>query len=329
MRAGQYTYRQTFRVRLLAVVMFSMAFPVSAADAQMIPVNIFGDGDPGNGIEDDRQQLLGGRRRGVSLADQRMSAGTVKCDGKIRGTAMVIDAREFAPGLKGAVLASAAHVLYDLDKKTRFKRCEFHFLALGELHRYQANIDLGRLKMGKYDPRQTTASLDFGEGDWVFLYVPRPWKGYDPDEALKPGVFSFANMESFQQSGGVLRLIAFNAKAGVISVSSHCRVIESQRSDLGGGTWKGQLLDDCDSTGGSSGGGIVAVSQGQQLLIGIRNGSHWSEQAYPAELYPTGPPDGANWDQSANTNFARALDESLLNELQIFVHGLISSDALY
>ena len=92
---------------------------------------------------------------------------------------------------------------------------------------------------------------------------------------------------------------------------------------------EGQLLDDCDSTGGSSGGGIVAVSQGQQLLIGIRNGSHWSEQAYPAELYPTGPPDGANWDQSANTNFARALDESLLNELQIFVHGLISSDALY
>jgi len=309
--------------------MFTPVFSVSAGDVQIIPVNIFGDGDPGNGIEDDRQQLLGGRRRGVSLADQRMSAGTVKCDGKVRGTAMVLDTRDFAPGLKGAVLASAAHVLYDLDKNIRFKRCEFHFLALGELHRYQAKIDLQRLKMGRFDPRRTTESLEFGEGDWVFMYVPRPWKGFDPDEALKPGAFSFANMESFQQSGGELRLIAFNADAGVISVSDHCQVIESQPHDLGGGAWQGQLLDDCDSAGGSSGGGIVAVSEGKQLLIGIRNGSHWSEQAYPAEKYPSGPPDGANWDQSANTNFARAFDTTLLNELQIYVHGLISSDSLF
>ena len=313
----------------MAVVMFSPVSSTSAGDAQTIAVNIFGDGDPGNGIEDDRQQLLGGRRRGVSLADQRMSAGTVKCDGKIRGTAMVIDTREFVPGLTGAVLVSAAHVLYDLDRKIRFKRCEFHFLALGELHRYQAKIDLQRLKMGNYDPKQTTASLEFGEGDWVFMYVPKPWKGFDPDEALKPVAFSFINMESFQQSGGELRLIAFNADAGVISVSGHCQVIESQRSDLGGGAWKGQLLDDCDSAGGSSGGGIVAVSEGQQLLIGIRNGSHWSEQVYPVGKYPSGPPDGANWDQSANTNFARAFDANLLNELQMFVNDLILSDALF
>jgi len=295
----------------------------------MMPVNIFGDGDPDNGVEDDRHQLFGGRRRGVTLADQRMNAGTIKCDGKIRGTAMVIDTREFAPDLKGAVLASAAHVLYDLDKHKRFKRCDFHFLALSELNRYQAKIDLRHVKMGKYDPKKTTESLEFGEGDWAFMYVPKPWKGFDPDEALLPSVFSFANMESFQQSGGELRLIAFDAGAGVISVSNHCRVIESKRGDLGGGAWKGQLLDDCDSTSGSSGGGIVAVSRGKQYLIGIRNGSHWSQQFYPVDEFPTGPPDGASWDRSANTNFARALDTELLSALQKFSQSLVKDDTLY
>lgn len=329
MSTRQYTYQAAFKSLLLAAAMSVVTFSASAGEVHMMPVNIFGDGDPDNGVEDDRHQLLGGRRRGVSLADQRMNAGTIKCDGKIRGTAMVIDTREFAPGLKGAVLASAAHVLYDLDKQKRFKRCDFHFLALNELHRYQAKIDLRQVKMGEYDPRQTTESLEFGEGDWVFMYVPKPWKGFDPDEALVPSVFSFANMESFQQSGGELRLIAFDADAGVISVSNHCRVIESKQDDLGGGAWKGQLLDDCDSTSGSSGGGIVAVSQGKQTLIGIRNGSHWSQQTYPVDEFPSGPPDGASWDQSANTNFARAFDSKLLSELKNFSMSLVRDNTLY
>lgn len=324
----QHALKYVFMPLQPLVVILFFTLPANAGELSAIPVNIFGDGDPSNGVEDDRQQLLGGRRRGVSLADQRMSAGTVMCDGKIRGTAMVLDTREFAPALKGAVLVSAAHILYDLDQNKPFRRCEFHFLALGELRRYHAKIDLQRLKMGKYDPRQATAGHDFGEGDWVFMYVPKPWHGFDPAEALVPGIFPFVNMEAFQQSGGELRLISFNAEAGVISVSGHCHVVESNRGDLGGGTWKGQLLDDCDSAGGSSGGGIVAVTQGQQRLIGIRNGSHWSAQVFPAEQYPLGPPDGASWDRSANTNFARAIDSSLLRELKKYSLSLLSSDAL-
>lgn len=329
MQTGQYIYLAVFKPLLLAAVISFVTFSAIAEDLQMMPVNIFGDGDPDNGIEDDRQQLLGGRRRGVSLADQRMNAGTIKCDGKVRGTAMVIDTRKFAPDLKGAVLVSAAHVLYDLDRNKRFKRCEFHFLALSELHNYQARIDLRRVKMGKYDPDQTPESLEFGEGDWVFMYVPKPWKGFNPAEALVPGTFEFTNMESFQQSGGELRLIAFDAEAGVISVSNHCRVIESKHGDLGGGAWKGQLLDDCDSAGGSSGGGIVAVTKGKQYLIGIRNGSHWSQQSYPVDKFPAGPPDGSSWDQSANTNFARAFDRNLLNELKNFSLSLSQDSTLY
>ena len=317
-------------LRLLpGLLVIFAALSASGQTLEMHPVNIFGDGNPDNGIEDSREQVMGGRRRGISLADQRMNAGTVKCDGKIRGTAMVVDTREIAPGFKGAVLASAAHILYDLDKKKRFTHCEFHFLALGELARYQAQIDLNNLRMGDFDPTESTGGVEFGEGDWVFLYVPRPWKNFNQDETLELREFSYLQMESYQQSGGEFRLIAFDSSARVISVSRNCTVLESKGDDLGGGSWKGQILDDCDSAGGASGGGIVAVMDQKQYLIGIRSGSHWSEQVYPANDYPAGPPDGSVWDRHSNTNFGRAIDAVLLGELSEFIQGLEDENAFF
>ena len=307
---------------LLIMLMILVALSVNAQTFRVIPVNIFGDGDPQNGVEDSRQQLMGGRGRRVKLADQPRNAGTIKCDGKIRGTAMVIDTRKFAPNLKGVVLASAAHVLYDLNKKKRFRRCEFHFLAMDELARYRAKIDLKKVRMGGFDPFKATVGLEFGEGDWAFLYVPKPWKGFDQDDALTARDFPFSQVESYRQSGGELRLIAYDSSLRVISVSRDCTVVESSTDDLGGGGWKGQLLDDCDSGGGASGGGIVAVVHGKHYLVGIRNGSHWSEQEFPAKEYPQGPPDGSVWDPESNTNFGRAIDAYILQELQAFTRAL-------
>jgi len=311
------------------ILILLFVFSASAQTSSFIPVNIFGDGNPENGIEDSRQQVMPGRGRGIGLADQPLNAGTLKCDGKIRGTAMVIDTRQFARRLTGVVLASAAHVLYDLEKKKRFSSCEFHFLALDALARYRAKIDLKRMRMGRFDPSMSTVGPEFGEGDWVFLYVPKPWKGFEPNESLAVRVFSFSRMESYRQSGGELRLIAFDALIGGISISTDCMVIESSGDDLGGGGWKGQLLDDCDSTGGASGGGIVAVVQQQHYLIGIRSGSHWSEQEFPAREFPQGPPDGALWDRRANTNFGRAIDADILQELQEFIHALERGGSTY
>ena len=307
---------------LLSLVLCLVAYSTCAQTAVPVPINIFGDGNPDNGVEDSREQLLGEQGRGSSLADQRLNAGTIKCDGKIRGTAMVVDTREFRSDLKGVVLASAAHVLYDLDKKRRFKRCEFHFLALGELARYRAKIDLKNVRMGGFNPMKATEGLEFGEGDWAFLYVPKPWRNFNPDEVLSLRDFTFYKMESYRQSGGELRLIAFDSSTGVISASRNCTVIESDSDDLGGGHWAGQLLDDCDSADGASGGGIVAVVNEQQYLIGIRSGSHWSEQVFPAGEYPLGPPDGSIWNRHTNTNFGRAIDAHLLQELNIFIQSL-------
>ena len=108
-------------------------------------------------------------------------------------------------------------------------------MALGELRRYQAKIDLERVRIGDFDPLQPTNGPEVGEGDWVFLFVPRPWKGYNPNESLVPRAFTFKNTQSFYQSGGEVRLSAFDAKDSVISVSRNCTVIESNGDDLGGG----------------------------------------------------------------------------------------------
>jgi len=309
--------------RLLLSLLLSLSVHVAKAQTvTAVPVNIFGDGNPENGIEDSREQVLTGRGRGSGLTDQYLNAGTIKCDGKIRGTAMVVDTRQLAPVLDGVVLATAAHVLYDLEKKQRFKRCKFHYLGMDKPAGYRAKIDLRRVRLGDFDPGKETGELEFGEGDWAFLYVPRPWKNFNREQGLILRDFSSIGLETLQQSGGAFSLVAFDSKAGVISVSRNCTVVESIENDLGGGRWKGQLLDDCDSVDGASGGGIVAALNNQQFLIGIRTGSHWSDQVYPVSEYPLGPPEGSVWDRNSNTNFGRAIDARLLHEIRAFIQEL-------
>ena len=306
----------------LSLLALCAATEVFAQTLESIPANIFGDGNPANGIEDSRERVFGGPLGNSSRTGHHVYAGTIKCDGKTRGTAMVVDTRELVSELKSVVLVTAAHILYDLEKKQRFKRCEFQFMGLSEIPGYQAKIDLKNIQSGRFSPCAAIDGDGFGEGDWVFLSVPRPWKKHDPDESILLRDFSFVQLESFQQTRGELRLVAFNTTAGVIDVSRDCVALESRSDDLGGGAWPGQLLDDCDSVGGASGGGIVAVLNKQQYLIGIRTGSHWSEAVFPATEFPLGPPDGSVWDRYTNTNFGRAIDHKILIALEQFVFEL-------
>lgn len=316
------TNRLTMPSVFLSVLALCTVAGAFAQTPEVIPATIFGDGDPSNGTEDSRERVFGGPLGNSSRAGHHVNAGTIKCDGKVRGTAMVVDTRELVSDLKPVVLVTAAHIFYDLDKKQRFKRCDFQFMGLGEIPGYQARIDLKIIKTGKYSPDTAIDGDDFGEGDWAFLSVPKPWKKYDPDESILLRDFSLVQLEPFQQKSGELRLIALNAVSGVIDVSKDCVAIESQRDDLGGGVWAGQLLDDCDSMDGASGGGIVAVLTNQQYLVGIRTGSHWSAAKFPATEFPNGPPDGSVWDRYANTNFGRAIDEEILAALKRFVFEL-------
>lgn len=283
----------------------------TVAAAEIVPVNIFGDGDPLNGVEDDRRPLAG---------EALLNAGTIVCDARFRGTAMVVDTREAGGRFNGAVLVTAAHVLYDLKRKRLFRRCEFHFMGWQDSGQYRARIDLKDIRTGGFDPRQMTGSPAFGKGDWAIIYLHKPWKKFNPEQGLRVREFAFSQGESFQQAGGAFRLVAFDSSSGVMTESGNCTVIESDGDDLGGGAWRGQLLDDCDSADGASGGGIIGILDRHHYLVGIRGGAHWSQLVYPGERFPLGPPEGALWDRRFNTNFGRAIDTGILGAIDNCLH---------
>jgi hypothetical protein len=311
------------RMHLLAV--WATLLVVQTLHAQLpgiVPVNIYGDGNPDNGVEDSRMPIAVSPGEDEPDMAHLMNAGSINCDGRFRGTAMVVDTRELTPDLHGVVLLTSAHVIYNLDKNKRFRRCRFFFMGWERPRGYSSRIDLKSIRMGDFDPREMISGKEFGKGDWVFLYVPRPWNKYQAEQSIRLRSFEFSNIDSFQQSGGEFRLIAFDTVDDVIKQSRNCTVIESSPDDIGGGTWQGQLLDDCDSTDGASGGGILASLDDQQFLIGIRSGSHWSEQLFPVDRFPSGPVEGSPWNRYSNTNFGRAIDAAILHEFHQFIQLL-------
>lgn len=315
--------RPESKKRLLALwVMLVVTQIVHAQLPVIVPANIYGDGNPDNGVEDSRRPIAVSPGDDTPDKTQLMNAGSISCDGRFRGTAMVVDIRELTTDVDGVVLLTAAHVIYNLDKNKRFRRCRFYFMGWERPSGYGAKVDLKTIRMGDFDPREMTNRKGFGKGDWVFLYVSRPWKNYQAEQSIRLRSFDFSNTESFQQSGGEFRLVAFDTVDDVIKLSRNCTVIVSGADDIGGGAWKGQILDDCDSTDGASGGGILASLGNQQFLIGIRSGSHWSERLFPVNTFPSGPAEGSRWNRYTNTNFGRAIDADILHEFDQFIQLL-------
>lgn len=289
-------------------------------------VSVFGDGDHRNGDEDSRVALASPNWRQQRFGSWSLSAGTIHCDGKLRGTAMVLNTDELSLKPQGHVLITAAHVLFDLDSGRMFRECRFHYMGLGRLPGYQAAIDLETARMGRFDPLQAREQLTFGREDWAFLHVPTVIPAIVPEARIQPKTFN--DVTDRPVAGQSYRLLAWSERHAAISMSLACTPVESQAGDLGGGSWSGQILDDCDSGQGASGGGLIASDSGSAVLVGIRTGSHWDAVAYPSQSFPQGPLAGAAWDIRHHTNFARAIDRGLLEELGSFLHTLVPKTSL-
>jgi hypothetical protein len=294
--------------------------PGSGVAIQVQKVNIFGDGNPANGIEDSRIDMSAPGWNVESRRPWNMGAGTVHCDGQNRGSAMIVDTREFGRLSTGLIIATSAHVLYDLERQRRFSACRFHYMALDHLPGYQAAISLKQSLLGGFDPSDPRNTAAFGKEDWAFLYVAESLPGLPATGRLR--------LKAYQQTlqadskPFTYQFIAYSPSVNSITISTACRVLESEHGDLGGGEWAGQLLDDCDSEGGASGGALVASAGGDHYLVGIRSGSHWDKERYPQQKYPGGPPDGAAWDIFKNTNFSRAIDDELIAALRALIHEI-------
>jgi hypothetical protein len=298
------------RIPLGLLLIFFLASPAGAS--------VFGDGDASNGEEDGRIVLASPEWAEQAPAAWSRSAGSVHCDGRNRGTAMILETSGLGPQPSGLVLVTAAHVLFDLERAEPFARCDFHYMGLDQLPGYQAEIELATAMRGGFDARQPRESAAFGRGDWAFVHVPGPIPGVAPDASIKP--LPFAAIEV--GAAATFSMVGYSPRHAAISISLDCTVVESSPADLGGGAWPGQLLDDCDSGQGASGGGLIASFGREHFLVGIRTGAHWDSQLYPAQDFPKGPPAGAPWDIQANTNFCRAIDQGLLTNLSEFLRRL-------
>jgi hypothetical protein len=282
--------------------------------------NIFGDGDPENGVEDSRIDMSSPAWNLATRRSWNMGAGTIHCDGRNRGSAVILDTLEFGGLSQGMIIATSAHVLFDLEKKRAFSSCRFHFMALDHLPGYQATIELERSSIGDFDPDAPRNGEFFGKEDWAFLYVDDDVPGLSHNGSLR--LRSFQEVQELNEGLVEFQFIAFSQSKGSIAISSSCEVQESDASDLGGGGWEGQLLDNCDSEEGASGGGLVASNADSHFLVGIRSGSHWDGESYPPAEFPEGPPAGSRWDVRKNTNYSRAIDQELIESLRTLVQEI-------
>ncbi|MEM1412635.1 MAG: hypothetical protein AAGH19_09790 [Pseudomonadota bacterium] len=288
---------------LLALSLFILA-------PSQLQAGVFGDDNPANGTEDDRRGISegSGSRHGESWY---RSGGTIYCDGAVRGSATLVAVTRRGAGRRrspaGAVVATAAHVFYDLETNHRWRQCEFLYLGLGALPGYRATIAANHVLFGGFDPNDEPSRPTSGAGDWAFAWLGETWV---MPPGAEPMSIKAVRAQTILSEG--LGLLAWNRSAGELAVSSDCQAIRSRHHDLGGGSWSGQLLDDCDSSLGASGGGLIIQQAAQSHLIGIRGGHHWDGERWPASVYPEGPPDGLAWNPSVHTNYARAIDEGML-----------------
>ncbi len=306
--------------RLIIVrILFAVALCVGAGSAS---AGIFGDGDPTNGVEDDRRTVSEGQ--GERPGDEWFrSGGTIHCDGAVRGSASILDLGALGVRHQGVVIATAAHVLYDLERRQPWAQCSFQFLGLGALPGYAAPLRGHRLLLGDFDPGADPAAVSRGRGDWAFAWLGPEWRA--PGQAI--GLVPLSAARVLGEGSDInheLGLLAWHRAAGEMSVASGCRVMESGPDDIGGGAWAGQLLDDCDSGDGASGGGLVVVAEGRSAILAIRGGAHWSREVWPPARFPEGPPVGARWSPDRYSNYARALDDDLLQRLIRWANGLES-----
>ncbi len=289
---------------------------LSAVLAGAATAGVFGDGEPGNGPEDDRRGLSQGVGGGHGH-DWYRSAGVVHCDGAIRGSATLLDLDALTPAPSGRVIATAAHVLFDLDAGRPWQRCDFHYMALGQLPGYTAELRTDWTLKGDFDPVADPSAAGSGRGDWALVWLGPEWRAPEGARGLAP--LPVARVADGQ---GDLGLIAWNRSRGEISVTTGCRAVLSSKQDIGGGAWPGQLLDDCDSDAGASGGALVTHRDGADWLIAIRGGAHWDRERWPADRWPEGPPPGGRWDIQAHTNYARAIDPDLVAQVSAWLTSL-------
>ncbi|MDB9953010.1 hypothetical protein OAD57_06475 [Porticoccaceae bacterium] len=247
---------------------------------------IFGDGDPSNGIEDQRH-----------LASSRFlkAVGTIFCDGGLRGTATHI-----STSLKKgpAIILTAAHVLFDQNTGLAFRHCVYR-----PENRRLSEIDFAAVSKHQYQSFSKN-KIRQSETDIVFVALNK-----------KPYQASLTLAMAINSSEDNLQLLGYNIDSQEINLSNNC---ESFESDFF--VSEQLLLHNCDALGGSSGGPIIGTIEGGEArsIIAVHGGT-LSSGASGGNSFNADRAAGAEVNPEQWINQARKIDRTILNQLQQFL----------
>lgn len=281
----------------------------------LVPV-LFGDGDPRNGIEDDREPLA----KADTLAITKPQAvGLVVCRYVDRSKAQEKTLYHNSTGTLVAmdtdggydVVVTAAHVFFRPDTNEEIDICHFHPNGKKKprIKIHRKNRKYGFDRKGRRKPWNDFAVVRINRR-FSKVYGSLPAVQMNEEEYL-----------ALAKQGLVLELIAFNRDTKMISVShKNCRISPKKEGDFYFGV-DSVYLHSCDGTHGSSGGALVATVNGQSMLVGIQAALNIDRTTYPFAKYrqTNGVPAGQKFDP---TTYAGVAVNFMNNRLWDLLIGL-------
>jgi hypothetical protein len=235
-------------------------FSLALLFAAHATASVFGDGDPGNGVEDQRIH----RQQTSSWPALFNSVGTVACNGEVEGSGVLLN-------LEGRpVVLTAGHVL----NSYAIEDCEYH----SSINRWNRGKLDRILEVG--DGSQEDPLPYRYENDWTLAAVA-PW----PD--WRNWALSQEQIVVNQSPGMAMAfLVGFDVVSGQVKAHLRCNFGSAWQTSLLRGT-TGLVWDDCHSMGGASGGALFVQTPKGIGLLGIRIGSLFiseSENSLPPEM---------------------------------------------
>ena len=243
---------------------------------------IFGDGNPHNGVEDQRKNAPKKLLRSV---------GTIFCDGGLRGTATHI---KTALRQDRSIILTAAHVLFDQKTCALFQQCHYR-----PENRRLGGIGFAAISKHQYNPASKN-KIRQAETDIVFVALKK--KAYQKSLNLAKPNNTVIN---------TIQLLGYNADSQTISLSDNCTGFES-----GSFVSEQLLLHNCDAHSGASGGPIISATEhdDNKTIIAVHGGTLMSATFSTDNLVAGAKVDPEQW-----INQARIIDKALLNRLAEFL----------
>lgn len=271
---------------------------------------LFGDGNPTNGFEDDRELLS--TAEGV-LAEIPNSVGAIHCEvlepnlpkGTVQvGSGVLI----YKPQNQNHIgLLTVAHNFWYLPTSKELDDCALYLNG-------NKGVKIPLPKHLRIYPKSWLYEGNKHDNDIALVKLPAVSKKVN---LKKYGAMPIKNipennaeytLEDSYKAGMKVELIAYSTKHEGMSVSrKDCRIVIRKRGDFYYGD-ESVYIHSCDTSCGSSGGALVGTLNGQSSILGIHRGIERNFSFYSCdfEKYPekNGLVEGMPFDPSKFTGLA-------------------------